>query len=144
MLRVAVSSGCLISATLIRSQANSSATASARSSNATGTQFVNLVVAGIPIAGTPPPNTTITLPLGLGFVVLNEQVPDGPETGHTGLTVRGLRAVDNAAARPAARGRRGHRHGGAQRRDVPLSPCGGRASPAGRPTGRPVGSTLLT
>ena len=88
-----VTNPCLISATLIRSQANSSATASARSSNATGTQFTNLLVAGIPIAGTPPPNTTITLPLGLGFVVLNEQVPDGPETGHTGLTVRGLRVV---------------------------------------------------
>ena len=86
-----VSPSCLISATLIRSQANSSATASSRSSNATGTQFVNLVVAGIPIAGTPPPNTTITLPLGLGYVVLNEQVPDGPETGHTGLTVRAIR-----------------------------------------------------
>jgi hypothetical protein len=93
VLRLAVSSGCLISATLIRSQANSSATSSARSSNATGTQFVNLVVAGVPIAGTPAPNTTITLPLGLGFVVLNHQVPDGPETGHTGLTVRGLHVV---------------------------------------------------
>jgi uncharacterized repeat protein (TIGR01451 family) len=81
---------CLIKATLVRSQANSSATSAARSSDATGTQFVDLVVAGIPIAGTPPPNTTITLPLKLGYVVLNEQVPDGPETGHTGLTVRAI------------------------------------------------------
>ena len=89
VLRVA-SPSCLIKATLIRSQANSSATSSARSSNATGTQFVDLVVAGIPISGTPPPNTTIRLPLGLGYVVLNEQVPDGVETGHTGLTVRGV------------------------------------------------------
>ncbi|MEA2220747.1 MAG: hypothetical protein QOJ35_3373 [Solirubrobacteraceae bacterium] len=81
---------CLIKATLIRSQANSSATSAARSSNATGTQFVDLVVAGISIVGTPAPNTTIRLPLGLGYVVLNEQVPDGPETGHTGLTVRAI------------------------------------------------------
>jgi len=93
VLKLAVATGCLISATLIRSQANSSATSSARSSNASGTEFVDLVVAGIAIAGTPEPNRTITLPAGLGFVVLNEQVPDGPETGHTGLTVRGLRVV---------------------------------------------------
>jgi uncharacterized repeat protein (TIGR01451 family) len=92
VLRV-ISQGCVVRATLIRSQANSSASSGARSSNATGTQFVDLVVAGIPIAGTPPPNTVIRLPLGLGFIVLNEQVPDGPETGHTGLTVRGVRAV---------------------------------------------------
>ena len=96
LLRV-ITTACLVSATLIRSQANSSATSSSRSSNATGTQFVNLVVAGIPISGTPPPNTTITLPLGLGFVVLNEQVPDGPETGHTGLTTRGAPRGRHAA-----------------------------------------------
>ena len=53
-------------------------------------------MAGIPIAGTPPPNTVIRLPLGLGYVVLNEQVPDGPETGHTGLTVRAVHAVITA------------------------------------------------
>jgi hypothetical protein len=35
----------------------------------------------------------IPLPLGLGYIVLNEQVPDGAETGHTGLTVRGVHAV---------------------------------------------------
>ena len=103
VLRVAASS-CLIRATLIRSQANSSASAAARSSNASGTQFVDLVVAGVPISGTPPPNTTITLPLGLGFVVLNEQVPDGPETGHTGLTVRAIRVVVTLPLAPLLRG----------------------------------------
>jgi hypothetical protein len=90
----AIDPGCVVKASLIRSQANSTATSSARSSNATGTQFLSLTVAGIgPISGTPPPNTVIKLPLGLGFIVLNEQVPDAPETGHTGLTVRGIRVV---------------------------------------------------
>lgn len=103
VLKVA-SPDCLIKATLIRSQANSSATATSRSSSATGTQFVDLVVAGVPISGTPPPNTTITLPLGLGFVVLNEQVPDGPEAGHTGLTVRAIRAVITLPLAPLLRG----------------------------------------
>ncbi|UTI64601.1 hypothetical protein NBH00_25120 [Paraconexibacter antarcticus] len=89
LLKVAAP-GCLVKATLVRSQSNSTASSGARSSNGTGTQFVDLVVAGIPISGTPPPNTTITLPLGLGYVVLNEQTPDAPETGHTGLTVRAI------------------------------------------------------
>lgn len=103
VLKVA-SPNCLIRATLIRSQSNSSASSASRSSNATGTSFVDLVVAGVPIAGTPPPNTTITLPLGLGFVVLNEQVPDGPEGGHTGLTVRAIRVVVTLALAPLLRG----------------------------------------
>lgn len=81
---------CLVKADLIRSQANSSATSSARSSNANGTNLVNVQVTGQPlIAQTPPPNTVIPL-LGIGSLVLNEQIADGTETGHTGLTVRGL------------------------------------------------------
>lgn len=102
VLRVAAAS-CLIKATLIRSQANSSASSSARSSNATGTQFVNLVVAGIPIVGTPAPNTTLSLG-SLGYVVLNEQVPDGPETGHTGLTVRAIHVKLTLPLAPLLRG----------------------------------------
>ncbi len=95
---------CVIRATLIKSQANSSAKATTRSSNATGTQFVDLVVAGIPITGTPPPNTVIPLPLGLGYVVLNQQVPDGPETGHTGLTVSAIVVHLNLPLAPLLRG----------------------------------------
>ncbi|MDX6676031.1 MAG: hypothetical protein QOE31_83 [Solirubrobacteraceae bacterium] len=99
----AVASNCLISATLIRSQANSSANATTRSSNASGTQFINLVVAGIPIIGTPQPNTVIPL-AGLGFVILNEQVADGPQTGHTGLTVRAIRVRVTLPLAPLLRG----------------------------------------
>ncbi len=36
--------------------------------------FVDLVIAGLPVAATVPPNTRIDLPAGLGYVVLNEQV----------------------------------------------------------------------
>jgi uncharacterized repeat protein (TIGR01451 family) len=102
VLRVAAPD-CLISATLIRSQANSSATSSTRSSNANGTQFINLRVLGIPIVGTPAPNTTISLG-GLGYVVLNEQVYDGPETGHTGLTVRAIHVKLTLPLAPLLRG----------------------------------------
>ncbi|KRA32761.1 hypothetical protein ASD81_14715 [Nocardioides sp. Root614] len=99
-----VAQNCLVKATTIRSQANSTATKTSRSSNATGTQFVGLMVAGIPINANVAPNTVIQLPLGIGFVVLNEQVPDGPETGHTGLTVRAIHVVLNAIVPPLVSG----------------------------------------
>ena len=102
VLRIA-SAACLIKATLIRSQANSRMNGGGGSSDATGTQFLNLVVAGIPIAGTPAPNTVRTLP-GLGYVVLNEQVADGPEPGHTGLTVRAIRVKITLPFAPLLRG----------------------------------------
>ena len=43
------------------------------SSSGAGSNFVNLVVAGTVINGTPSPNTTINL-AGIGYVVLNEQI----------------------------------------------------------------------
>ena len=46
---------------------------SAIQSSAAGSNFVNLVVAGSSISGTPAPNTNIPLP-GIGHVVLNEQI----------------------------------------------------------------------
>lgn len=83
--------GCVVSATLVRSQSSSSASGTGRSSNATGTTLQNVTVAGstVPIPLDPAPNTVIPLP-GIGTLVLNEQIPDAPETGHTGLTVRAL------------------------------------------------------
>ncbi len=67
-------------------------TTGAFSTSAAGTQFVNLKVAGATISGTPAPNTKINLPLGLGYVILNQQ------TGHVGkntadLTVIGIHVV---------------------------------------------------
>jgi hypothetical protein len=64
--------GGLITATTVEAVANSTASAAGASSNGTGSTFVNLVVAGVPINGTPAPNTTISLP-GIGSVELNEQ-----------------------------------------------------------------------
>jgi uncharacterized repeat protein (TIGR01451 family) len=81
--------GGLITAQLLTSQANSTATPTSASSNATGTQFLGLKVAGVSITGTPAPNTVIPL-LGLGYVILNEQIPETGPAGHTGLTVRAI------------------------------------------------------
>ena len=99
----ALDPNCLITATAVRSQANSSASASSRSSNATGTQFVDLKVGGVAISANVAPNSVITLKAMVGsllkvvgFVIINEQVPDGAETGHTGLTVRTLRVIITA------------------------------------------------
>jgi uncharacterized repeat protein (TIGR01451 family) len=103
---------CVIGATLVRSQANSSATAAARSSNSTGTQLLGLTVGGQLIMLTPQPNTVIRIP-GLATVILNEQFCDnggtlagncsnGTVPGHTGITVRALRVIllDPAAGGP--------------------------------------------
>jgi len=53
--------------------------------SATGSKLVGLVVAGMPITSVPAPNTTINL-LGVGKVVLNEQIVTGTSTTK-GLTV---------------------------------------------------------
>jgi uncharacterized repeat protein (TIGR01451 family) len=96
-----LSTGCVVTATLIRSQTNASANSSGASSNATGTNFVGLSVLGVPIAGTPAPNTVLPL-LGIGYLVLNEQTCDAGGVGaactgahHTGMTVRALHLVVN-------------------------------------------------
>ncbi|MEX2557216.1 MAG: choice-of-anchor P family protein [Actinomycetota bacterium] len=95
--------GCTVGATLVRSQANSTAGGGMAFSNPTGTQLVGLVIAGTPINVTPPPNTVIELP-GIGFVILNEQLCDGTAalpscsgTTSSGLTVRSIRVVITAA-----------------------------------------------
>src|SRR5207245_4921130 len=40
--------------------------------SAAGTQYASLSVAGVPVGGTPAPNTKITLP-DVGYVLLNQQ-----------------------------------------------------------------------
>ncbi len=98
---------CTVSATLVKSQANSSAGAGGASSNDTGTQLIGIKISGtdvcqllgLPTGCTPPRNSVINLD-GLGFVVLNEQFCDAPGTlpncagsTHTGRTVRAIRVV---------------------------------------------------
>ena len=58
-------------------------------SNADGSTLTNLVVAGVPVTsgdGPVAPNTNISLP-GVGYVVLNEQIPSGDGVTSSGLTV---------------------------------------------------------
>lgn len=105
VLRDAVGTGCLVGATLVRSQAASSDDSSGgASSNDDGTQFVGLVVNGQTISVPVARNTVISLG-ALGYVVLNEQFCDGSSpaapgpvptcsgTTHSGLTVRAIRVV---------------------------------------------------
>ena len=61
----------LITATTIKAVANTNANATTITSNATGSQFVNLVIGGVPISANPTPGTTIAL-AGVGSVVLNK------------------------------------------------------------------------
>jgi hypothetical protein len=66
--------GGLVSATTIQSVSTTNRSSSTHrfSTSAAGTEFLDLSVAGIPISGTPAPNTKITLP-GVGYVELNQQ-----------------------------------------------------------------------
>ena len=79
----------LITADEVVANVMSSRTATGAASNADGSTVTNLVVAGVPVtSGDAPvaPNTTISLP-GVGYVVLNEQIPAGDGVTSTGLTV---------------------------------------------------------
>jgi uncharacterized repeat protein (TIGR01451 family) len=105
VLRDAVGPGCLVGATLVRSEASSSdGSGSGASSSDAGTQFVGLVINGQTIAVPVAANTVISLG-PLGYIVLNEQFCDGGSpsapgpvptcsgTTHSGLTVRAIRVV---------------------------------------------------
>src|SRR6266702_1087397 len=76
----------------------SSRTASGAASNANGSTFDNLVVAGVPVtSGDAPvdPNTNITLP-GVGYVVLNEQIPTGDGVTSSGMTVNMIHVFEQS------------------------------------------------
>lgn len=99
---VCLGTGCTISASVVKSQSNSTANGGA-SSNDNGTELIGVIVMGTPVSANPPPNTTIDLP-GIGFVILNEQFcdnagtlanncSDGTLAGHSGLTVRAIHVV---------------------------------------------------
>jgi hypothetical protein len=63
----------LITADEVKAVSTTSEVGSSIQSSAAGSNFVNLVVAGSSVSGTPAPNTNIPLP-GIGHVVLNEQI----------------------------------------------------------------------
>jgi hypothetical protein len=85
--------GGLVSADAVRSVSTTSRDAStgALSTSAAGTQFARLSILGLPILGSPAPNTKITLP-GIGYVVLNQQYGHATKTS-ADLTVIGIHIV---------------------------------------------------
>ncbi len=79
----------LITADEVVANVMSSAGQGGAFSNADGSTLTNLVVAGVPVtSGDAPvaPNTNISLP-GVGYVVLNEQIPSGDGVTSSGLAV---------------------------------------------------------
>jgi hypothetical protein len=82
--------GGLLSVTTIQSVSTTSRASATKtySTSAAGTEFLDLSVLGIPISGTPAPNTQLTLP-GVGYVVLNQQT-SAVYSGSAHLTVIGI------------------------------------------------------
>ena len=78
----------LITADEVVANVMSSVGQSGALSNANGSTFTNLSVAGRSLSGDQvvAPNTNVSLP-GVGYVVLNEQIPSGDGVTSTGLTV---------------------------------------------------------
>lgn len=79
----------LITATTVKSVASTTATATATSSNAAGSTFVNLSINGRRIAADPAPNSRVELP-GIGTVVLNKRVVSGNGQPVQTILVEGL------------------------------------------------------
>jgi hypothetical protein len=99
---------CTVGADLVRSAANSTATAAGASSNDGNTMLVGVTVRGTSVPVEPGPNQRIELP-GIGFVILNEQFCDSGASlaagcadgsGHSGLTVRAIHVVITAPGNP--------------------------------------------
>jgi hypothetical protein len=82
--------GGVVTATTLTANANASRNFSGITFPGSGTTFVNLVIAGVPFSGTPPPNTTITIPL-VGTLKLNVI-----QTTATGVQVYGMQLVLSA------------------------------------------------
>ena len=77
----------LITAEAVLAVATSYANGVTATSESNGSALLGLVVNGVDYADGPPaPNTQVSLP-GVGYVVLNEQIPYGDGAHNTGLTV---------------------------------------------------------
>jgi hypothetical protein len=60
--------------------------------DASGSGFTNLAVNGVPVTADVAPNTRVNLP-GLGYAVLNEQIPTGNGVTSWGMTVNMIHVV---------------------------------------------------
>jgi len=61
-------------------------------SDATGSGFTNLAVNGVPVTDEVAPNTRVDLP-GVGYAILNEQIPTGNGVTSWGMTVNMIHVV---------------------------------------------------
>ena len=82
----------LITARQVLGVAASYVNQQAAGSGADGSALLDLVVNGVSLAGTPPPNTRIDL-AGVGYVVLNEQTPTGNGVTTSGISVNMIHVV---------------------------------------------------
>ncbi len=82
----------LVTATVVQAVSSSTCDGTSAESSDANTMFVNLVVNGTPVAGTPPPNTVIGIP-GVATVTLNEQIPGGNGTSSSSLTINLVHVV---------------------------------------------------
>jgi hypothetical protein len=82
----------LITARQVLGVASSYVNQQAAGSGTDGSALLDLVVNGVPLAGTPPPNTRIDL-AGVGYVVLNEQTPTGNGVTTSGISVNMIHVV---------------------------------------------------
>ena len=84
--------GGLITAEGVTALASSAASGGAAFSDAEGSQLVNVVVNGVSMGSDFAPNTRVDLP-GVGYAVLNEQIPSGNGVTSSGLTVNMIHVV---------------------------------------------------
>lgn len=85
----------LITASSLTATVSSTSSGAQATSNALGSTFADLVVNGVRLTsgdGSIAPNTRVSLP-GVGYVVLNEQLPTGDGVRSSGLTVNLLHVV---------------------------------------------------
>lgn len=81
----------LITTDGVVAMASSSIGDNGANSNAAGSSLANLVVGGAAVSD-PAPNTRMTLP-GVGYVLLNEQLPSGDGVTTSGMTVNMIHVV---------------------------------------------------
>ena len=85
--------GGVVRAEHVLALASSASNGIRATSNAAGSSILGLVINGVPMGDvTPAPNTSVNV-LGVGTVILNEQVPTGGGPNTSGLTVNMLHVV---------------------------------------------------
>lgn len=88
---VSVAAGA-ITADVVTAVATSYVNTDGAGRDASGSGFTNLVVSGVPVTTDVAPNTRVTLP-GVGYAILNEQIPSGDGVSSWGVTVNMIHVV---------------------------------------------------